>query len=208
MSFCYFCVITIPWIFSVIPNRAFWLALLIPLVCKRRLIIARTSYDVTWKDSCSPSMSSGSLSSSLSNSILFFLFTYSLKHSFQCIITELIGEWKLEISLSKSIYSSAVKSYSASFISVSSLKSSENSSFNSDSSFSTLCCTIPHFAKQFLIVVSETYFQGAATHVIPWGMSKSLAISDALRSFEILGITWRNKFFLIFYLEVFNDACI
>ena len=138
----------------------------------------------------------------------FFLFTYSLKHSFQCIITELIGEWKLEISLSKSIYSSAVKSYSASFISVSSLKSSENSSFNSDSSFSTLCCTIPHFAKQFLIVVFETSFQGAATHVIPWGMSKSLAISDALRSFEILGITWRNKFFLIFYLEVFNDACI
>ena len=46
-----------------------------------------------------------------------------------------------------------------------------------------------HFAKQFLIDACETSFQAAATHVISWRMSTSLAISIALRSFEILAIT-------------------
>ena len=48
---------------------------------------------------------------------------------------------------------------------------------------------MPHLAKQFLIVVSETSLQAAATHVIAWKMLTSLAISDALQSFEILAIT-------------------
>ena len=171
MSFCFFCVITILSRFSLIPNKEFCLSLVIPLVCTRRSIIATASRGVTWKNSCSSSMSSGSSSSSLSRSILYFLFTYSLRHSwvdadFQPTISEMIGGWKLEISLPKSIYSSAVKWFSASFISVSSLNSSAKSSSNSDASFSTTCCSMPHFAKQFLIAVSETSFQAAATRVI------------------------------------------
>ena len=41
------------------------------------------------------------------------------------------------------------------------------------------------FAKQFLIVISETSFQMAAAHVMAWRMSNSLIISDALPLFEI-----------------------
>ena len=55
--------------------------------------------------------------------------------------------------------------------------------------------------KQFLIVVSKTLFQAVATHVIAWRMSTSLAISDALRLFEILAITWRNNVFRYFTLK-------
>ena len=78
MSFFFSCVITILSRFSLIPNKALWSSLLIPLVCTRRSITARASCGATWMNSCSSSVRSGSSSSSLSSSILcFFIYLFS-----------------------------------------------------------------------------------------------------------------------------------
>ena len=132
--------------FSFIETKTFSPSSLIPLVCARRSSMVTASRGVNWKGSCSSfpsSLSCASSSSSLYSSA-HSLFMYSLPHYWtdlvlQSTISEMIGGWKLDNSSSKSTYSAAAISFSISFVSVSSFKSSTNSSYKS------ACYTMPHF---------------------------------------------------------------
>ena len=60
---------------------------------------------------------------------------------------------------------------------------------------------------QFLIVISETYFQVTAAHVMACRMSTSLTISDDYGRLKFLQAQ-DVLTFLILYFEALNDACI
>ena len=106
---------------------------------------------------------------------------------------------ELHVSTWKSTYSSAVMSHSQS---VSSMKSILNFSSTLSCSSSFVCSLIPHYAKQFLMVLSLTSFQASATHVIAWRMSMPLTVYEANKSSFICITHERVNFFRYFVLKL------